>query len=267
MNRALWLQELGGQKAFFVGKNTNEKDLKNWNSPGFVPPPFKDPFYTKSTGFKKSEQDYPSSLLPRPRKLTAEKPAHRFFSAAFCSLFTFIATIFAAIGLLQIMISSLTLQPYAHHRLSPGAAVHKPGAGPAPKDAVENEYQHALTREMVAAADTSPVETASYPKISGVLEGIKISEEKAPRASKKQPATRLLKIVNSTKRTLDKVIVQIDILTKSGAFVRTENHTVNNLVPLGTQTVELSAILPGAQIHCFVQEITSKSLHTSLRSL
>lgn len=268
MNKALWLQEQEGQKIFtamdWTGKMTSGKKGESF----FGAPPF----CTMQMGMQGNAEIVQIPAMPLSAKQfskTCDPPrqGRRFFSAAFCSLFTFFATLFAAIGLIQIMISSLRFQPYVPNSFSPGEAAHKPGAGPSPRDAVDNEYQHALTREMVAATDTSRKSLTSQPEISGMLGGIKISEQKMAAKDKKEPASRTLKILNSTKSTLDKVIVQIDILTKSGSLLRTENHTVNNMAPLETQVIELSAILPGAQIHCFVQEVKSKALHTSLRSL
>jgi hypothetical protein len=198
--------------------------------------------------------------------LTIPSKRKSLISAAALSFVCFIGVIFVAIGLLHLMIRSFKLQPYAQAYIVVEQAAHKPGSGPAPQDAVLNEYQHALTREMVAASDTTLYVTAEQ-KLSGkgMLEQITFSEE-TPDATDVN-ANRKVKIYNGTARTLDRVVVQIDVLDKEGHLLRSEYHTTRRLAALGAKTIELKAPAPGAQLRCFVQEVRSKSLRTSLRSL
>ncbi|OLY92695.1 hypothetical protein SAMN05444008_102149 [Cnuella takakiae] len=203
-------------------------------------------------------------LPPLQRKDSAKRP-HKRVSTAWVSLFSLVATVFAAIGILQIMISTMHLSAYGQSGLHPSIAAHKPGSGPALEDAVENEYQHALTREHIAAADTNIVTNtangAALPK--GLLDDVEVS---AP-APEKRGDSRQVRIFNGTRSTIDKVIVQVEILNKAGHLLRTENITADSLSPLGVRVLELGNVLPDAQVHCYIQEIRSKSLRTSLRAL
>lgn len=200
---------------------------------------------------------------PRRKRLAAGRTKR--VSPALISLFSLIATVFAAIGILQIMISTMHLSAYGQTGLAPSVAAHKPGSGPAPEDAMDNEYQHALTKERIAAADTNIVSTIAngntQPK--GLLEDVEVS---APLPEKKD-GSRQVRIYNGTKSTIDKVIVQVEIMGKNGHLLRTETLTADTLSPLGVRVMDLSPVLPGTQVHCYIQEIRSKSLRTSLRAL
>jgi hypothetical protein len=100
----------------------------------------------------------------------------------------------------------------------------------------------------------------------GMLEQITIAEETID-ATAESGTMRKVKIYNGTAKKLDRVVVQIDILDKAGHLLYTEYHTARGIAPSGNKIVALDHPAPGAEIRCYVQEVRSKSLRTSLRSL
>lgn len=206
-------------------------------------------------------------LMPQghPRRKRLPNSGNKRVSPALISLFSLLATVFAAMGILQIMISTMHLSAYGQTGLGPSVAAHKPGSGPSPEDAVDNEYQHALTRERIAAADTnivSPIANGNLQQ-KGLLDEVQVSSP----VPQKRGAARQVRIYNGTRSTIDKVIVQLDILNKSGHLVRSETLTADTLSPLAVRVLDVKQVDADNQVHCYIQEIRSKSLRTSLRGL
>jgi hypothetical protein len=121
---------------------------------------------------------------------------------------------------------------------------------------------------MVAVADTT-LFVAADKKLAGkgILEQITFSEEAPDVSTVPSSAQRKVKIYNGTAKTLDRVVVQIDVLNKEGHLLRTEYHTARRIASLDTKTIELDQPAPDAQLRCYVQDLKSKSLRTSLRAL
>lgn len=167
------------------------------------------------------------------------------------------------------MINTLHLSAYGSGSWQPETAVHKPGSGPVPEDAVTNEYQNALTREMVPMGDTDIVKTVNSGTIGqhGLLDDVKVSSEKSAKKLKDGLGGRQVRIFNGTNSVVEKVIVQVDILSRSGQLLRTENITTDTLPPMGVRVIDLTNVLPDADVQCYIQEIRSRSLRTSLRAL
>lgn len=208
--------------------------------------------------------------LPQPGRI-GKRRTHRGYlriSPAWVSLFSVVGTVFAAIGLLNIMINTLHLSAYGTGQWRAEAAVHKPGSGPQPQDATTNEYQHALTREMVPRGDTDMINVNSGALAhKGLLDDVKVSAEKTVQKLKDGLGGRQVRIFNGTHAVVEKVIVQVDIISRNGHLLRTENITTDTLPPMGVRVIDLTNVLPDADIQCYIQEIRSRSLRTSLRAL
>lgn len=186
------------------------------------------------------------------------------------SVFSLTASVFAAIGLLQLMISSFGFSDYREGYLRPGLAAHKPGPGPAPEDAVTNEYQHALTREMIAAGDTTGKTQEVTEKDfdgSAILPQIRVSADRFNTRVKGQIKDLKLKVFNGSKTLLEKVTIQVDFLSSGGHLIRSENYTTDSLAPLQLKVIDVPQGMPGDQIRYYIAEVRSKTLRTTLRGL
>lgn len=283
MNRVLWLQE---QKGTSSAKHSAAVSYQNKNGntgcevlekifislpkrPPETPPALSADCISLSVAVV-----FPKHYNPTTKQCTHPKERRtqkRRISAVLISLFSLIAMVFTAIGMLNLMISSLSLQAYSPGYYRMEEAVHKPGSGPAPQDAVLNEYQHALVREMIPAVDSNAKKESrgkNY-KVNekGILPLIRISSDKETIHDKNGISHWQLKVFNGTTNVLDKITIQVDFLSKTGHLLRSENYSADNIAPLELKFIDLPQGMPDMSIRCYIQEVRTKALRTTLRSL
>jgi hypothetical protein len=200
----------------------------------------------------------PAGMLPSRNPLYAEATSES-FSSRLVSLMVLLTTIFAAIGLLRMMITGLDLPNYATAgRITP--RLWNNGSGPSPRDAVNSDYQHALTREYIKATDTILSEVAEpVSEISGPgHKKIKISANTFTSQLRGGIHNLKLKIHNGTRQFLDKVTVEVDFLEADGTVLRSERYTALGVRPQHMQTIKIPEGMPGVKIKYRISEVRSR---------
>lgn len=181
------------------------------------------------------------------------------FSSRMVSLMVLLTTVFAAIGLLRMMITGLDLPRYTSMHYIPKS--WRNGAGPSPLDAVQSDYQHALTKVIVSATDTLQVQIAEP-----VFEGPRIGHKKIKISANTFTSTirggihnLKLKVHNGTRQFLEKVTVEVDFLQANGRVIRSERFTAMGVAPLKVQTIKVPEGMPGVRINYRLSEVRSRS--------
>ncbi|WP_132054749.1 hypothetical protein [Pseudocnuella soli] len=209
--------------------------------------------------------------LPQPRPAYAHAPATKKWGKTIWQLLpiaVLIATIFASIGMLRILVEGVQFAEYY-----PAGYIKtqswRGGAGPAPQDAVKTEYQNALTREMVSAMDTSATKVAAPAKKKKAKTDarIQVTASKYQSSVKKGLHNLKLKVVNGTPNTLDKVVVAVDFFGKKGKLLQTELYATPPVGPHQERVITIPEGTPGIKVAYRIHEVRSRKHVTQLYSL
>lgn len=177
-----------------------------------------------------------------------------------------IATIFAAIGMLRILVVSVSMPEYHPSAFLKTQSWRGGDGGPSPLDKMSSEYQNALTRETVAAADTgaSAEPVIAKKKNPAISSKITVTGSKYKATLKSGLQNLTLKIFNGTENMLQKVTVEVDYLGRRGELVKTETFDASGLAPQQERIIEIPDGTPCTKVRYRIAEVRSKKHVTQL---
>lgn len=180
-----------------------------------------------------------------------------------------LATVFAATGMFRALVQGVSMPSYYPAGYLKTQSWRN-GSGPSPLDAVKNNYQNALTREMVAAKDTGArikMAMADTKKRKGPETGINVSTSRYRGTAKKGLHNLTLRIFNGTNDRLDRISLEVEFLDKQGRRLNTETYTLGDLGPQREKQIVVPEGTPGVKVQYRINEVRTKAHTTRLQSI
>lgn len=184
---------------------------------------------------------------------------------------TVIISICTLYGLYCMMIMAAPPPSYFSASLATPSQLSLPKKKPSQIDAAASEYQHAITTEWVAAADTAAISEAKAKKgKEGRNLKNRIVTVTASRflASEKKGIRNLeLKVMNGSGHMLEQIILQVEFLKANGELIHLENYTARKVPAHGFKNIKVPAGTKGKKIAYRILEVKSHSYTTTLQHI